>query len=103
MPENGRFSHSLTDEPVTAPSQAPPAGTRPRTLRSRATGIYRLILPAVNHFMDDDCTTMAAAIAYYTTFSIAPLLLIVISIVGLVFGRQAVQHEIQVQIQGLIG
>ena len=39
--------------------------------------------------MDDDGTTMAAALAYYTTFSIAPLLLIVISIVGLVFGRQA--------------
>lgn len=47
--------------------------------------------------------TMSAAIAYYTTFSIAPLLLIVISIVGLVFGRAAVQHEIQTQIQGLIG
>jgi membrane protein len=53
--------------------------------------------------MDDDCMTMAAALAYYTTFSIAPLLLIIISIVGLVFGRQAVQHEIQGQIQGLIG
>ncbi|MBZ5586917.1 MAG: YihY/virulence factor BrkB family protein, partial [Acidobacteriia bacterium] len=34
---------------------------------------------------------------------LAPLLLLVISIVGLVFGRQAVQHEIQGQIQGLIG
>lgn len=53
--------------------------------------------------MDDDCMTMAAALAYYTTFSIAPLLLIIISIVGLVFGRQAVQHEVQGQIQGLIG
>lgn len=46
---------------------------------------------------------MAAALAYYTTFSIAPLLLIIISIVGLVFGRQAVQHDTQTQIQGLIG
>jgi membrane protein len=53
--------------------------------------------------MDDDGTTMAAALAYYTTFSIAPLLLIIISIVGLVFGRQAVQHQIDAQIQGLIG
>ncbi len=53
--------------------------------------------------MDDDGTSMAAALAYYTTFSIAPLLLIVIGIVGLVFGRQAVQQHIQDQIQGLIG
>src|SRR5207253_2631331 len=46
---------------------------------------------------------MAAALAYYTTFSLAPLLLIVIGIVGLVFGRQAVQYEIQQQIQDLVG
>jgi len=64
---------------------------------------YDISRKAVNRFLDDDCTTMAAALAYYTTFSIAPLLLIVISIVGLIFGRQAVQHEIQGQIQGLIG
>ena len=64
---------------------------------------WELLKKAVNQFLDDDCTTLAAALAYYTTFSIAPLLLIVISIVGLVFGRDVVQHDIQVQIQGLIG
>jgi membrane protein len=66
-------------------------------------GKYRLLSGAVSHFIDDDCTTMGAALAYYTTFSIAPLLLIVISIVGLIFGRAAAQGEIQGQIQGLIG
>jgi membrane protein len=65
--------------------------------------IYQLSRKAVDRFIDDDCTTMAAAIAYYTTFSIAPLLLLVISIVGVVFGREAVQHYIQTQVQGLIG
>ena len=58
---------------------------------------YQLISKAVTRFLGDDCTTMAAALAYYTTFSIAPLLLIIISIVGLVFGREAVQNEIQTQ------
>lgn len=67
------------------------------------SGKYQLASNAVTHFLDDDCTTMGAAIAYYTTFSVAPLLLIVISIVGLIFGRQAVQQNIQGQIQGLIG
>lgn len=65
--------------------------------------ITALLKQTGSRFLDDDCATMGAAIAYYTTFSLAPLLLIVISIVGLVFGRQAVQHEIQTQIQGLIG
>jgi membrane protein len=64
---------------------------------------YQLISKTVGRFMDDDCTTQGAAIAYYTTFSIAPLLLIVIAIVGFIFGRQVVQHQIQEQVQGLIG
>jgi len=74
-----------------------------KSIFSDPRGKVRLVSTAVSRFLDDDGTTMAAALAYYTTFSIAPLLLIVISIVGLVFGRQLVQHRIQVQIQGLIG
>jgi len=70
---------------------------------SKARRKYQLIFKAVTRFGDDDCTTMAAALAYYTTFSIAPLLLIIIAIVGLVFGHEAVRHEIQTQIEGLIG
>src|SRR5690349_16543237 len=65
--------------------------------------LYQMVRTTVDRFTDDDCTTMAAAIAYYTTFSMAPLLLMVISIVGIVFGRDAVQHYVQTQIQGLIG
>ena len=54
-------------------------------------------------FMDDDCMTLGAAMAYYTVFSLAPLLLTIISIAGLVFGREAVQNQIAGQISGLIG
>jgi membrane protein len=46
---------------------------------------------------------MGAAIAYYTVFSIAPLLLLVIAIAGLFFGRDAVQGEIMTQVQGMMG
>jgi membrane protein len=59
--------------------------------KSPLTATFQVISKSVSRFMDDDGTTMAAALAYYTTFSIAPLLLIVISIVGFVFGRQVVQ------------
>ncbi len=54
-------------------------------------------------FNDDDCMTLGAAMAYYTVFSLAPLLLTVVSLAGLVFGREAVQNQIAGQIQGLIG
>jgi len=56
-----------------------------------------------DRFVDDDCTTMAAALAYYTTFSLAPLMLIVIGIAGVVFQRESVQHQIQRQIEYLVG
>jgi membrane protein len=46
---------------------------------------------------------MGAALAYYTIFSLAPLLIIAIAIAGLAFGMQAAQGEITRQIQGLIG
>src|SRR4051812_13275340 len=56
-----------------------------------------------NAFSEDDCMTLGAAMAYYTVFSLAPLLLMVVSIAGLVFGREAVQNQIAGQVQGLIG
>jgi membrane protein len=46
---------------------------------------------------------MGAALAFYTLFSIAPLLLIVISLAGLVFGEQAARGEIMAQLAGLMG
>jgi membrane protein len=50
-----------------------------------------------------DAATMAAALAYYAVFSIAPLLLIAISVAGLVFGHQAAQGQVMAQLQGLLG
>ena len=52
---------------------------------------------------EDDCASMGAAIAYYTLFSIAPLLVIVISLAGLIFGRDAAQVQILNQVRDLIG
>jgi membrane protein len=46
---------------------------------------------------------MGAALAYYTLFSIAPLLLIVIAVAGLVFGEQAARGEVMGQLSDLIG
>jgi len=56
-----------------------------------------------NAFSDDDCMTQGAAMAYYSVFSLAPLLLTVVSIAGLVFGRQEIQDQIAAQTQGMIG
>ncbi|MEY2689647.1 MAG: hypothetical protein RL375_3846 [Pseudomonadota bacterium] len=52
---------------------------------------------------DDYASSMGAALAYYTLFSLAPLLLIVISVAGLVFGEAAARGEIQAQLDALMG
>lgn len=51
----------------------------------------------------DKAPRLGAALAYYTVFSLAPLLVILISIVGLVYGQQAAQGQIEHQIQGAVG
>ena len=52
---------------------------------------------------DDYVPSMGAALAYYTMFSLAPLLLIVIAIAGLVFGEDAARGEIAAQLRLLMG
>ena len=64
---------------------------------------WELVKSAASSWIDDYAPSMGAALAYYTVFSIAPLLLIVISIAGLVFGEEAARGEIVAQLQGLMG
>ena len=54
-------------------------------------------------FGEDKAQRLGASLAYYTVFSIAPLLLIAVAIAGLVFGRQAASGAIQQQLAGALG
>jgi len=65
--------------------------------------LWKLVRQAITAWMDDGAASMGAAISYYTIFSLAPLLLIVVSLGGLVFGPDAVRGEIFMQLDGLLG
>ncbi len=65
--------------------------------------LWDLIRKSVLAWLDDYAPSMGAALAYYTLFSLAPLLIIAIAVAGLVFGQDAARGEIVAQIQGLIG
>ena len=65
--------------------------------------IWGLFKEAASRWVEDRAPSMGAALAYYTAFSLAPLLIIVIAIAGLVFGQEAAQGAIMDQIQGLLG
>ena len=58
---------------------------------------------AVSAWSDDYAPSMGAALAYYTLFSIAPLLLIAISIAGLVFGEDAARGQVYGELRDLMG
>jgi membrane protein len=64
---------------------------------------WALAQQAVNAWTDDYAPSMGAALSYYTLFSIAPLLLIVIAVAGMAFGDQAARGEIFAQLNALIG
>ncbi len=65
---------------------------------------FRLLLwKALNRWIDDEASMMGAALAYYTIFSIAPLILIAIGIAGLIFGDDAARGEAFYNIRRFIG
>jgi len=69
----------------------------------RPSAIFALLKTAYLEWSKDKAPRMGAALAYYTIFSLAPLLIIAVAIAGLAFGMQAAQGEIAGQIQGLVG
>jgi membrane protein len=64
---------------------------------------WPLVKGAAVAWVADYAPSMGAALSYYSIFSLAPLLLIVISIGGLVFGQEAVRGEVFMQLRGLLG
>jgi membrane protein len=71
--------------------------------RRELRACWTLVKRAVAAWSDDYAPSMGAALSYYTVFSLAPLLLIVISLAGLFFGADAARGEIFGQLRGLMG
>ena len=56
--------------------------------------MWKLLKTIVMKWLDDEPFQSAAALSYYTLFSLAPLLIISIAVAGFVFGREAAQNQI---------
>jgi len=72
-------------------------------MRPDARGAWSLLTTVASAWQTDRLPSMGAALAYYTMFSLAPLLLIVVSVAGLVFGPDAARGEIELQLRSLMG
>ncbi|HLK97513.1 MAG TPA: YhjD/YihY/BrkB family envelope integrity protein, partial [Hymenobacter sp.] len=56
-----------------------------------------------NGFVDDRCLKLSAALAYYTVFSLAPLLVMVMSLISIFLGQDAIHGQLFSEINGLVG
>jgi membrane protein len=101
--------HSFTSVRISpdAPRPGLVPGSRWRSLARFAwrapPTVVTLAKESIAAWIDDYAPSMGAAPADYTLFSLAPVLLLAISVAGLVFGAEAARGEIVGQLRGLIG
>ena len=69
----------------------------------RITDVWSLVKQSVARWTDDYAPSMGAALSYYTIFSIAPLLLLLIAIAGFAFGDDAASGALFDQLRGMLG
>jgi membrane protein len=65
--------------------------------------IKQLIGDTWKEWQKDEATRIGAALAYYTTFSLAPLLVVATSVAGLVYGKDAAEGEVTKQLTNMLG
>ena len=65
--------------------------------------VVRLLKATGHEFIEDNCPTMAASISYYTVFALPPLLVLVLTLVGLLVDSSDAESRIVTEVSGLIG
>lgn len=99
LPAARQINNAVTNsyaQPFDSPEQHPKRAMHPK-------GLWMLVKDTFVQWSEDNPFQLAAALAYYTLFSMAPLLLIAIAVAGLVFGREVSQNQIIGVIEDLVG
>jgi membrane protein len=65
--------------------------------------IWKVIKDSFSGFSDDKVTKLSASLAYYTVFSMGPLLILIISLCGIFLGREAIEGQVYQQLEGFMG
>src|SRR5919107_1978659 len=66
-------------------------------------GVWQLLKCSVNGFIDNKAIKLSGSLAYYTIFSLGPMLIVIIYLADIFWGRAAVEGTVYGQIQGLVG
>ncbi|MGJ1194782.1 YihY/virulence factor BrkB family protein [Sphingobacterium spiritivorum] len=77
------------------------------TTNSRGSSIvkdfFSIIKTSAMGFINEDCLKYSASLAYYTIFSIGPILVLIISLAGVFFGQDAIEGKVFTEMKGLVG
>lgn len=76
---------------------------RSGSMRELFSNLPRLLQLSYQGWKEDKASRLSAALAYYTIFSLAPLLIIVIAVTGLFWQQEAVRDQVMSQVQSLVG
>src|SRR5262245_44667565 len=66
-------------------------------------GFAKLIRTTAKEFSDDECASMAAALAYYTALAMPPLLVLIVSVAGRIWAAEDVQGQLEQQVTNVVG
>jgi membrane protein len=69
----------------------------------RINTLGRVTGRAAQDWWEDNCLRLAASLAYYTALSLAPLVLLLVGVVGMVLGREQVARQLAAQLESLMG
>lgn len=106
MPDNTDDTDTTKDETTPGGDGNAGGGAKPKSASANKgffPNLWIVLKDAFSGFLDDRCLKLSAALAYYTVFSLAPLLVLIISVVSIFLGQEAIQGQLFSQINGLVG
>lgn len=85
------------------PGETPGTMARPGVPRGTALAAWSVVRDAARGWLADGVSSMGAAVAFYTIFSLAPTMILVIAVAGAVLGEAAATGALMSQLAGLVG
>jgi membrane protein len=104
MPDPGSASHQRDPMADKKPEPGTESGRNVRRIfRLRLKDIFGLMRQAAIDWSDDNALRLSASLAFYTLLSLAPLLVLMVAVAAVAFGRQAAEGQLAWQIQRMVG
>src|SRR3954470_17600440 len=72
-------------------------------MKRGVSNIFSFVKKVMLEFFDDNVLKYSASLSYYTVFSLAPMIIIIITICGQIFGKEATQGQVYTEIKDMVG